>query len=178
MEFDLETLDIGLEVDGEELFDDEEREAVDIATGLNEASGGQEGEKTEQAANKKSRQKKNGKPFNEKLLCGENGIKALPGLFEGTSFRGKNEEENLNLLLRKYEFWAHQLYPRFPFADVVERVEELGAKKAVRRQAYAVKKGQGDDVDSNFDDDDNNNGDREGVSNLDVSRSRDHVHLG
>ena len=111
MEFGLETLDLALEVDGEELFAVEEREAVDIAVGLkNEASGGQENEKDELAVSKKSRQKKSG--FNEKLLCGENGIKALPGLFAGTSFKGKNEEESLNLLLKKYEFWAHQLYPR------------------------------------------------------------------
>ena len=111
MEFDLESLDIGLEVDGEELFNVEEQEAVDTAAGLNEASGGQDDKQIEQTTNK-SRQRKTGKQFNEKLLCGENGIKALPELFEGASLKGKNEEESLNLLLKKYEFWAHQLYPR------------------------------------------------------------------
>ena len=112
MEFELGTLDIDLEFDGEELFGVEEQEAVGTVAGLNEASGGHDDEKFEQATNKKSRQRKTGKQFNEKLLCGDNGIKALPEMFEGTSFKGKNEEESLNLLLKKYEIWAHQLYPR------------------------------------------------------------------
>ena len=66
--------------------------------------------------------------------------------------------------------------PRFPFADVVERVEQLGAKKAVRRHAQEVKKGKEDDLDENLDD--GNNKGQEGMSNLDASTSRDNVHLG
>ena len=34
--------------------------------------------------------------------------------------------------MQRYEHWAHRLFPKFPFADVVDQVENLGNKKLVQ----------------------------------------------
>lgn len=56
--------------------------------------------------------KKAGKPLNEDQICSKVGLSALVNIFEGVVFNGKDEEENLGQLLKKFEYWAHQMYPR------------------------------------------------------------------
>lgn len=32
-------------------------------------------------------------------------------------------------MISKYEYWAHRLFPKMKFTDVVERLEKLGEKE-------------------------------------------------
>ncbi|XP_060569246.1 probable serine/threonine-protein kinase kinX [Ruditapes philippinarum] len=66
-------------------------------------------------------------------LTGERGIPILPNLFKDVKFKGKgHESHDLAVLMKKMEHWAHRLFPKMPFDEVVERVERLGSKKEVQ----------------------------------------------
>ncbi|KAE9413967.1 hypothetical protein Angca_007026, partial [Angiostrongylus cantonensis] len=39
--------------------------------------------------------------------------------------------DNLDAMLKKYEHWAHCMFPKLKFEDVVNRCEHLGEKRAV-----------------------------------------------
>ncbi|XP_022252914.1 TIMELESS-interacting protein-like isoform X2 [Limulus polyphemus] len=66
-------------------------------------------------------------------LCGKRGIALLPKVFEKVTFKGKGYETNdLDKMMAILEHWAHRLYPRLPFSDVLERIEKLGAKRPVQ----------------------------------------------
>lgn len=34
--------------------------------------------------------------------------------------------------MSKYEYWAHRLFPKMKFTDVIERLEKLGDKREVK----------------------------------------------
>ena len=34
--------------------------------------------------------------------------------------------------MAKYEYWAHRLFPKMKFSDVIERLEKLGEKREVK----------------------------------------------
>ena len=59
------------------------------------------------------KRKRNGAQFNEKHLYSKSGLSALAQVFENVGFKGANEEEKLNQLLKQFEHWAHQMYPRY-----------------------------------------------------------------
>ena len=42
------------------------------------------------------------------------------------------QAQDLALLMRNLEHWAHRLFPKMPFDEVLERVERLGAKREVQ----------------------------------------------
>lgn len=66
-------------------------------------------------------------------LISEKGLPALRTLFDNVEFKGKGHEaEDLKLLLKKMENWAHRLYPKLQFEDFIEKVESLGGKKEVQ----------------------------------------------
>lgn len=66
-------------------------------------------------------------------LTGERGIPILPKVFEKVQFKGKGHEgEDLRILMRYLEHWAHRLFPMMPFDEVLERIEKLGTKKEVQ----------------------------------------------
>ncbi|XP_074649811.1 uncharacterized protein LOC141905014 isoform X2 [Tubulanus polymorphus] len=66
-------------------------------------------------------------------LTGERGIPVISSIFENVKFKGKGyERDDLNLVMRKMEHWAHRLFPKMPFDEVIERAERLGAKKQVQ----------------------------------------------
>ncbi|CAL1540595.1 unnamed protein product, partial [Lymnaea stagnalis] len=66
-------------------------------------------------------------------LTGERGIPILPKVFQNVSLKGKNHEaEDLKVIMRHLEHWGHRLFPKMPFAEVLERVERLGSKKDVQ----------------------------------------------
>ncbi|XP_045216277.2 uncharacterized protein LOC123566353 [Mercenaria mercenaria] len=66
-------------------------------------------------------------------LTGDRGIPILPNLFKNVKFKGKGyESHDLALLMRQMEHWAHRLFPKMPFDEVIERVEKLGSKKEVQ----------------------------------------------
>lgn len=66
-------------------------------------------------------------------LTGERGIPILPKVFEKVQFKGKgNEAQDLRIIMRYLEHWAHRLFPMMPFDEVLERIEKLGTKKEVQ----------------------------------------------
>ena len=42
------------------------------------------------------------------------------------------QASDLKVLLQCYEHWAHRLFPKFPFENVVNQAEKLGHKKLVQ----------------------------------------------
>ncbi|XP_072258712.1 TIMELESS-interacting protein [Pyxicephalus adspersus] len=66
-------------------------------------------------------------------LTSQRGLPALRHLFEDTKFKGKGHEaEDLKILLRQMENWAHRLFPKLQFEEFLNRLETLGNKKEVQ----------------------------------------------
>ncbi|CAH6872193.1 TIMELESS-interacting protein [Phodopus roborovskii] len=66
-------------------------------------------------------------------LTSERGLPALRHVFDKTKFKGKGHEaEDLKMLIRHMEHWAHRLFPKLQFEDFIDRVENLGNKKEVQ----------------------------------------------
>ena len=66
-------------------------------------------------------------------LTGDRGIPVLPQAFEKVKYKGKGHElSDLNKMMGVMEHWAHRLYPKMPFDELIERVERLGQKKDVQ----------------------------------------------
>ena len=112
----------GMIVDEEELFGTTQSIAPLSPLPLQETSDGprqadlladvQVGDQSDTGAKKGTEKvKKVRKPrvaLNEGRLIGKNGIRKLPDLFKAVKFKGKGyEKDDLNLLLREIEHWAH-----------------------------------------------------------------------
>ncbi|XP_025077353.1 TIMELESS-interacting protein-like [Pomacea canaliculata] len=66
-------------------------------------------------------------------LTGERGIPILPQVFRDVKLKGKGHEvDDLQVVMRYLEHWAHRLFPMMPFDEVLERIERLGTKKDVQ----------------------------------------------
>ena len=39
---------------------------------------------------------------------------------------------DLDVMISKYEFWSHRLFPKMKFVDIVEKLEKLGDKREVK----------------------------------------------
>ncbi|XP_073509548.1 TIMELESS-interacting protein [Phyllobates terribilis] len=66
-------------------------------------------------------------------LTSQRGLPALRHLFDDTKFKGKGHEtEDLKVLIRQMENWAHRLFPKLQFEDFLTRLETLGNKKEVQ----------------------------------------------
>lgn len=66
-------------------------------------------------------------------LTGERGIPILPKVFQDVKFKGKGHEaRDLQIIMRYLEHWAHRLFPKMPFDEVLERIEKLGTKNEVK----------------------------------------------
>lgn len=50
------------------------------------------------------------------------------------------QAENLKLLLQKTENWAHRLYPKMQFEELIDKLESLGGKKEVQVRCLALMK--------------------------------------
>lgn len=75
--------------------------------------------------------------LNEQTLKGPRGLTAVEGYFERVKFKGRGyEEQDLNTLLKTYEYWCHRLFPKFPFDDCITRLETLGIKRAIQVRKY------------------------------------------
>lgn len=73
----------------------------------------------------------------EKLFS-DKGLSAIPGHIKPLKLRGKGHElEDITKICRAYEHWAHRLYPKMTFRDVLEKVEHLGLKN--RRKCFNKK---------------------------------------
>ncbi|XP_022099739.1 chromosome segregation in meiosis protein 3-like isoform X2 [Acanthaster planci] len=66
-------------------------------------------------------------------LCSDRGLPMLSKHFEQVKFKGKGHEVgDLNRLMSTMEHWAHRLFPKMPFDEVIDRIEKLGKKRAVQ----------------------------------------------
>ncbi|KAF8910972.1 replication fork protection component Swi3-domain-containing protein [Gymnopilus junonius] len=64
--------------------------------------------------------------LDENRLLGPNGFPQLIKMTKDFRIKGKGHEAtDLARLLQTYQYWTHQLYPKTPFRDTVERVEKL-----------------------------------------------------
>ena len=52
--------------------------------------------------------------------------------FKYSIFNLHLQSHDLAILMRQMEHWAHRLFPKMPFDEVIERVEKLGSKKEVQ----------------------------------------------
>lgn len=66
-------------------------------------------------------------------LTGERGIRSIMDIFKDVKFKGEGYEfRDLDLLISKYKLWAHRLFPKMTFEEVLERIEKLVEKKEVK----------------------------------------------
>lgn len=62
-------------------------------------------------------------------LFSDRGLSAIPEHVNSMKFKGKGHElEDISKICKAYEHWAHRLYPKMRFKDVLEKVEHLGLK--------------------------------------------------
>ena len=91
---------------------------------------------------KKKRIIKNPQPkLNPDRLMGPRGIQTIEDLFENWESKGKGREfDDLDVIMTKLEHWAHRLYPKLPFDNVVDVVaNRLGKKKAVQTHIKKIR---------------------------------------
>lgn len=64
---------------------------------------------------------------------GPRGINILQKACKEIKFKGKgHEKDDLNLVMKTLELWAHRLFPKLPFDDTLKQIEKLGSKKQVQ----------------------------------------------
>lgn len=131
----------------------------DFANKINEAQGQKELEAVEKVIKRKIVRQPRPK-LDADRLTSERGLRALHDQFKSLRFKkAKSYTNRLTAILRIYEHWAHRLYPKLPFADVVEKIENLGSKTAVHTNLLAIRSAQNNpydfpqlDIDDNEDD--------------------------
>ncbi len=65
-------------------------------------------------------------------ICGARGIATLSEVFQDFKPRGgEHAFDDLDKAMKKMEHWAHRLYPKLPFDDVMARISVLGKKMTV-----------------------------------------------
>lgn len=107
---------------------------------------------------KKRRQLNRLPNLNEKWITDPNkaGMHSVNIYFEKIKLkRGKgNELCNIKMILKRYEYWAQQCYPKLCFKDFVDKVESLSHKKLVKNvlQEIRCSRSSGDINDDNNDD--------------------------
>ncbi|KAJ7581453.1 replication fork protection component Swi3-domain-containing protein [Mycena floridula] len=108
------------------------RDAMDMSSSQHEilpsSSPAREGDggKTKGKGEGQKKEKKKIMKLDEERLLGPEGFPQLIKDTKHFRIKGKGHEvEDLNRLLRVYQFWSHTLYPRTQFKDTVERVEKL-----------------------------------------------------
>lgn len=112
---------------------DQEGETEEVQrdeTGEGEGGEGEDGDK--KAVKPKSGVRKPQPKLNAETLKGPRGIAALESYFQHVKLKGRGyENEDLNAIMKTYEYWCHRLFPKFPFDTCIERLEKLGTKRPV-----------------------------------------------
>ena len=126
--------------DNETLFDD-------VANKIDKAQGQKELEAVEKVLKRKIVRQPRPKLDGDRLNS-ERGLQALHDQFKTLRFKKtKGYANRLTTILRIYEHWAHRLYPKLPFADVVEKIEHLGSKRTVQGILLSIRSGQNNQFD-------------------------------
>lgn len=75
--------------------------------------------------------------LNVERLKSDRGIHTVEKYCADLKFRGKgHERDDLNILMKRLEHWAHRLYPSYKFGDFIATVEKLGKKKQMQTHMY------------------------------------------
>jgi len=76
---------------------------------------------------------KNPQPkLNPDRITGQRGVIQLENVFKDFKPKGPGHEfEDLDRVMKGMEHWAHRLYPKLPFDDVMKRISVLGKKMQV-----------------------------------------------
>ena len=80
--------------------------------------------------------------LNPDRICGARGIGTLSDIF--SDFKPKGGDyvfEDLDRAMHKMEHWAHRLYPKLPFDDVMARISVLGKKMAIQTHLKRTRMG-------------------------------------
>ncbi|XP_076052022.1 uncharacterized protein LOC143031712 [Oratosquilla oratoria] len=73
-------------------------------------------------------------------LLGPRGIGILEKTFRDVKFQGKGHEiDDLNLLLKKLQHWAHRLFPKLTFDDSLKQMEKLGSRKQLQNHIRRIR---------------------------------------
>lgn len=140
--------DVDVEADMEGLFGGEEQESATQTLTQEEAEQQREGganlDVTGAAEVKQKRIIRNPQPkLDADRLMGPRGIQTLENVFENWKPRGKGKEfEDLDIVMKKMEHWAHRLYPKFNFDGVLGVLSNReGRKKTVQTHVKKIRLG-------------------------------------
>ncbi|CAB0035931.1 unnamed protein product [Trichogramma brassicae] len=68
--------------------------------------------------------------LNSERLRGPKGVHTIEKLYEGFQFKGKGHEaEDLDGVMKRLEYWAYRMFPKYDFDDFLAKCETLGFKK-------------------------------------------------
>ena len=118
--------------------------------------------------------------LNEKWLLSNNpGIHNVNSYFEKVKFKkGRNcEKENLKIILQRFEYFAHQCYPKITFREFVDKVERLSGKKTIKHALHEIRN-QTINVNSDNENNENNTDDigqifgKENIPDHDVANNQ------
>lgn len=102
-------------------------------------------------------------------LTGERGIPILPRVFKDVKLKSKGHEvDDLKVMMRYLEHWAHRLFPMMPFDEVLARIERLGTKRDVQTCIKKMRLGMpvlGSDTVGRSDDEKDSDGDADDGKN-------------
>lgn len=105
--------------------------------------------------------------LNVERLKSDRGVHTIENYFNGIKFRGKGyEREDLNMVMKKMEHWAHRCYPAYTFDDFIAQVEKLGRKKEMQTHMYRYRHGLLEEV-TNRNEDIEDNENMESASQMD-----------
>ena len=80
--------------------------------------------------------------LNPDRICGARGIGTLSDIFSDFQPKGGDHVfEDLDRAMHKMEHWAHRLYPKLPFDDVMARISGLGKKMAIQTHLKRTRMG-------------------------------------
>jgi len=130
-----------------ENFPPDEFEAEEVPGPALVNSDDEDGEPAEKKVKQKSAAKKVVKNPQAKLddmrLCGQRGLPLLPKTFRDVKFHGKgHESRDLDVFLSKMEHWAHRMFPKMVFDEVLQRCDRLHkTKKLVKTTLIRMRAG-------------------------------------
>ena len=127
--------------------DDDDGRNIPEAVEVNErgstaaAAKGEDGKDPAAEEPKKKRIVRNPQPkLDPNRICGPRGVGTLETVFRDFKSHGKGREfDDLEAVMKRMEHWAHRLYPKLPFDDVMERIAQLGKKQAVKTYVRKIR---------------------------------------
>jgi len=137
---------VDAEAELEDLFAEEAQEAgtQSLTQEEEEQRAGDQSRVDETGDGKKRRIIRNPQPkLNPERLMGDKGIQTIEDYFKDWQSKGKGKEfDDLDVVMKKLEHWAHRLYPKLPFDSVIDVVaNRLGKKKAVQTHVKKIRLG-------------------------------------